>query len=451
MCLCRAVFGDGKNPWEHERISRNYKTKPLSHVHFFSCIVMAATAPRVYIACTVRQLSADALHFWLRHHNSMAVTGVVLRWEAGTMDAHTAEVLTQHTVTSFAKVLSGSTDECDDAETPEDKLRRTETFVSAALEYVRSVTTPQDAASTFLLHMEDDELLFCAADHTVLDAFAAVSITSETVVIPSLEAVRLADASECANAHATAPFYPSSEVLFRRCVTTPGCGRAAAKCSVAHIRPRGTHRFSGTPVYTMAESQLVVLHFGALDLPSWRAKFGRDRRHRTDDIDGADAAAAAAADAADVIATTPILPPLPYIADSMSALSSSGNADAATDTDADMRVFLRYRTVAGHMKDIHTAAQPLRRVHYNLVTTEPETAPELEPDHGRPRTAMAPPPLLLPPATHFASLDALRPPPLRVPPPSFFEDEWASDSDNTGCERLCGSAQATTTSDLVLL
>lgn len=380
--------------------------------------------PRVFIACMTCRFGAGALDVWLQHHARLGVAGVLLRWEAH-MDAGCAAVL--DTWRHFATVLQfmdsepsvSAVSELDFDDTPEQTMARQEAFVAAALEHVRACTPARALPTTFLVHIDDDELLFCASGHRVPDAFALVG-TAETVIIPNLEAVRVADADDCDVTCPTAPFYDSADVLFRRGLAAYANGKSAARCSVAHIRPRGAHRFSGTPCYTMDESVLVVLHFDVLDIPSWRAKFVR-RRYRYESR------------VLQTVAATPILPALPYYDESVRACAGS-DADAA-------RVFQRYRTATGHILDLNQSPQALRRVYYDY-------APAVSP-------LQLPPPMLsvldsstsphtfqmTPPAAEIR-----RPPPLRVPPRRLFDEE----GDKTGCVRKLNPL-GSTASDLALL
>jgi hypothetical protein len=320
--------------------------------------------PHVVLTCMSRRFTAASLRYWLTHHQRAGVSRVLLRWEHAHADDACAAVLADFA--AFATVLETAPPPAIDS--PEATIARQVAFVTAALAHVRG-EGPEGPDATWLVHIDDDELLFSARGLTLGDAFALVPAAADNAILSNLEAVREDSASGCRAQAPTAPFYSSDELLFRRGVAGYANGKAAARCGAPHVRPLGVHRFAGTTPFTMPGDALVVLHFDVLDIPSWQQKF-RQRGRKLE------------APALATLAATPMVRDLPYYWQSLHA----------SDLDVEA-VFRRYRTVDGHVMDLGLDTQLLERVHFDRRPMSPLTLPPPALPLG---AAQRPPPLTLP-------------------------------------------------------
>jgi hypothetical protein len=199
------------------------------------------------------------LQGWLEHHKSIGIREVYLRMEGTLSDD---DVRTLQTNADWVHVIEheplyeGFVDD-----TPMRTIARQERFVNSVIARV--------ATTTWIIHIDDDELLHCSGDISNVFKDVWVGADTKTVRIENIEAIWDDSQSPIERL-----FESSDKVLFRVPIAAYGNGKSAARINSGNIA-RGAHSFAGTPVFSMSQWSLVVLHFDVLSPSKWISKFNR--------------------------------------------------------------------------------------------------------------------------------------------------------------------------------
>ena len=212
-------------------------------------------APRIAIVCMTKR--PTALSTWLSYHRLVCgIDRFYLRVED----------------TPELAVLLGSApwDACVEAEYSSG-VRDYFLQVDRQNQHINSVLPRARAAGfAYLLHIDDDELLYCAGNMSGLHAaLSNAPASTSNLHVHNLEA--LLPHAECVN--------PFTEVVAFRHDTADFCayanGKSFGRLSDATLRAAGPHNFGSAPSRThqLPPAAAVILHFESANATVWRAKY----------------------------------------------------------------------------------------------------------------------------------------------------------------------------------
>lgn len=215
---------------------------------------------------------------WLEHHARLGVRRFYLRIE------DTPELRELLDTPPWIDVVEASF-ACDARRDYLAQVERQNAHVASAIHRARISGTV-----THLLHIDDDELLFCAGGReSLLSELASAPMQARDLHLQNLEALATLDDADdtdtdgskgSAVAPALSPFRTGGEWLFRhdqRDFAAYVNGKAIGRIDAPGLRPTGPHGFErdgGGPRHEIPPWRGCILHFESITLASWRRKFG---------------------------------------------------------------------------------------------------------------------------------------------------------------------------------
>lgn len=201
---------------------------------------------------------------WLEHHRRIGVQRVYVRVEESPDLVH---MLQRPEYADLVHVESsvGDTDYFD-------LMARQCRWVDEAILRARADDV------THLLHIDDDELLYCPLGRATLDAELS-QIEQSSIHMDNLEAVY--DESNCSSPFATTRHFCVDQTQF----TAYANGKSFGNLDDASLKSYGPHRFSGDE-HRLPPHVAVVLHYEGACLARWAEKFAGYARSTPDACDG---------------------------------------------------------------------------------------------------------------------------------------------------------------------
>ena len=268
-----------------------------------------------------------------------------------------------------------------------------------------SLPKARAAGLDYLLHIDDDELLYCASGlDTLHDTLARAPPGAADLHVCNIEAV-------LPRAEVARPFEEITTFRHRPAdFCAYGNGKAFGRLSAPELRPAGPHHFArgfgaagsrGAGTHELPPSVAVVLHYESSSLGAWRRKYADlARRHSTGSMSTSTVAARA---------------PSGYYAKSMEAMAvvtaamTSEDAIAITKADAAARAVFEEWRLAPNGKALPTprGATPIilrdRGLTIIDIFAQPKVCASPSALHNEPRQVTVLPPSPAPPAAAATS------------------------------------------------
>lgn len=282
------------------------------------------TTPRADVRLAIVSMTKDPLNFptWLAHHHDIGVRRFYIRVE----DTPSLRPLLQSE--PWNKVVKATFASSKAGRHYHEVIKRQSHHVSSAIVSARA------DGLTHLMHIDDDELLYCAAGPAAL--MLELSSTDPSRVDLHLHNVEaLMPTSECSN-----PFTDARVVRHHRGkYCSYANGKSIGLLAHPNLAFHGPHHFnappSKAPSHHIPAGVAVIVHFESPTFPRWKAKFEEHvRAHRTQNF-------------ADV--------PFPYYRESYTAARTlmrceeSAGRDCTHATEAALRVWTKWRMQPSHM------------------------------------------------------------------------------------------------------
>lgn len=201
---------------------------------------------------------------WLEHHRRIGVRRVYIRVEDSPDLVRMLE-RPEYADLVYVESSDGDTDYFD-------LMTRQCRWVDEAI--VRSRTDEV----THLLHIDDDELLYCPLGRATLEAELS-HVEQSSIHIDNVEAVY--DESNCSSPFATTRHFCVDQAQF----TAYANGKSFGNLENDSLKSYGPHRFSGDE-YRLPPHVAVVLHYEGACLVRWAEKFAGYARSTPDACDG---------------------------------------------------------------------------------------------------------------------------------------------------------------------